>query len=40
MKFLFLGGSALLLSYSVGAMAPYNDIPQIMLNNVFKLNKQ
>ena len=30
----FFGGSVLLLSYSVGAMAPYNYIPQIILYNV------
>ena len=33
MKFPVFGGSALLLSYSVGAMASSNYIPQIMLNN-------
>ena len=35
-----LGGSALLSFYSVGAMASCTFIPQIMLNNVFILNKQ
>ena len=31
----FLGGSALLLFYSVGVMASCNYIPQIMIINVF-----
>ena len=31
----FFGGSALLLFYSVGAMASCNYIPQMMLNDVF-----
>ena len=34
MKFLNFGGSALLLFYSVGAMASCNYLSQIMLNNV------
>ena len=29
-----IGGSAFLLSYSVGAMTSCNYIPQIMLNNI------
>ena len=35
MKFFVVGESALLLFYSVGAMASCNYIPQIMFNNVF-----
>ena len=37
---LFFAESTLLYSFSVGAVASCNYIPQIMLNNIFYLNKQ